>query len=109
MNRWCVSQSLPVAILAVTWMSFTSIIVMFPATPKTSPDEMNYTIVVLGAVLGLALAYYVFPKYGGRYWFRGPIKNIDAAMLRALEDKAGTKIESEDIDLTVEKPSTDYL
>ena len=66
---------------------------MFPTVPNPEPGGMNYTVVVLGAVLILAYVYYIFPKYGGRYWFKGPIKNIDASMLRALEVKVGTRIE----------------
>jgi len=67
---------LPVAIIAVTWMAFTTIVFLFPSTPQTTPAEMNYTIVVLGGVLALALAYYYCPKYGGVYWFNGPTNTL---------------------------------
>ena len=38
---------------------------------------MNYSVVVLGGVLLLSIAWYYFPVYGGVHWFTGPISNID--------------------------------
>ena len=38
---------------------------------------MNYTIVVLGGTFAIALIYYYFPRYGGIYWFRGPVPNLN--------------------------------
>ena len=36
---------------------------------------MNYTVVVVGGVLVLSVIWFYFPKYGGIYWFTGPIRN----------------------------------
>ncbi len=44
---------------------------------------MNYATVVFGGVLGLAILYYFFPRYGGRHWFQGPL-----GALRVLENDA---------------------
>lgn len=63
---------------------------------------MNYTVVVYGGVLVLALAYYYFPVYGGVHWFTGPVRTIEyeegknaAASLSASEsfeaDEKGEK------------------
>ncbi|TFK37004.1 amino acid transporter [Crucibulum laeve] len=68
--------SLPVAVIAVIWMVFIIIVFFFPASPAPGAANMNYTIVVLGGVLILAVAYFYFPKYGGRHWFKGPISTI---------------------------------
>ena len=59
-------------------MTFVSIVFLFPTTPQTDGPDMNYSIVVLGGVLGLSLVWYYFPVYGGVHWFVGPIRNIDA-------------------------------
>lgn len=59
-------QSLPVAVISVSWMTFMSIVFMFPTTPQTSAQEMNYSVVVLGGVLILSVAWYYFPVYGGK-------------------------------------------
>jgi len=67
----------PVAFLAVAWMTFMGIVFLFPTTPTTDTADMNYTIVVLGGVLILSLAWYYFPKYGGVHWFTGPVHTIE--------------------------------
>ncbi|KAA1473609.1 APC amino acid permease [Dentipellis sp. KUC8613] len=69
--------SLPVAVIAVAFMSFMIVIFTFPTTPNPTTEDMNYTVVVSGGVVILSLAYYFFPKYGGRYWFQGPIRTVE--------------------------------
>ncbi len=64
------------AIVAVSFMMFMSVVFLFPTTPQTSVQDMNYSVVVLGGVLLLSLAWYYFPKYGGIHWFTGPIANV---------------------------------
>ncbi|SJL08432.1 related to UGA4-GABA permease-also involved in delta-aminolevulinate transport [Armillaria ostoyae] len=68
--------SLPVAIIAVSFMTFMSVVFMFPSTPVTSVQDMNYAVVVLGGIFILSLAWYYFPKYGGVHWFTGPVTTI---------------------------------
>ncbi|KAF5375416.1 hypothetical protein D9615_008014 [Tricholomella constricta] len=68
---------LPVGAVAVLFMLFMSVVFFFPATPTTTVQDMNYTVVVLGGVMLLSVVWYYFPKYGGVYWFTGPISNID--------------------------------
>jgi len=67
---------LPVAVVAVTWMIFSIVILVFPTSPDPTAPVMNYTIVVLGGWILLCLIYYFFPVYGGIHWFRGPVANI---------------------------------
>lgn len=50
---------------------------------------MNYTVVVCGGTILFSLAYYYFPKYGGRYWFRGPVTTV------TMEDGNGTSSSSD--------------
>jgi archaellum biogenesis protein FlaJ (TadC family) len=70
-------QGIPVAVLAVFFMIFMTIVFLFPSTPQTSIQQMNYTVVVLGGVLLLSLIWYYFPKYGGVHWFTGPVPNVN--------------------------------
>lgn len=70
-------QGFPVAVVALLWMAFSIIILVFPTTPGPTGTDMNYTVVVLGGWLLLCVAYYYFPKYGGVYWFTGPVANVD--------------------------------
>jgi len=65
------------AVISVTWMAFMVVVFLFPETPEVGVGDMNYTVVVLGGVFILSLAYYYFPKYGGKNWFTGPMSTID--------------------------------
>ncbi|KAF7430212.1 GABA-specific high-affinity permease [Pleurotus ostreatus] len=66
----------PVAAVAVTWMTFMAIVLLFPSVPEVDTQTMNYTVIVLGGVLMLSLAYYYFPVHGGAYWFAGPVSTV---------------------------------
>jgi len=68
---------IPVAVIAVLFMMFMTIVFLFPSTPQTSVQQMNYTVAVLGGVLLLSLIWYYFPKYGGVHWFTGPVPNVN--------------------------------
>ncbi|KAH9836813.1 amino acid/polyamine transporter I [Rhodofomes roseus] len=80
---------LPVAAVALLWMIFSIIILIFPSSPAPDAPNMNYTVVVLAAWLALCLGYYYMPVYGGVYWFKGPIANVDV--------DEGKQAESEDL------------
>ena len=80
-------------------MLFSTVVVMFPANTNPDADAMNYTVVVSGAWIALCLGYYFCPKYGGRYWFKGPIANIEAEM----------DVDSKDGETEGERPSIEVV
>jgi hypothetical protein len=57
-------------------MIFMIIIFLFPTSPTTNAQQMNYTVVVFGGFMSLAIFWYYFPVYGGVHWFNGPISNV---------------------------------
>jgi len=62
--------SVPIAWTAVVFLTFGIILSMFPVGgPNPTPEEMNYTVVINGAVWGGALVYYFIDA---RKWFVGP-------------------------------------
>lgn len=69
----------PVAFIASCYMLFMIVVFLFPPSPGATSQSMNYTVVVTGGTLLLSLTYYFFPKYGGRYWFKGPVHTIKDA------------------------------
>ncbi|KIJ50209.1 hypothetical protein M422DRAFT_224818 [Sphaerobolus stellatus SS14] len=74
LGRW----SLPIAIIALIFMTFVNILVVFPATPHPTVANMNYSVVMAaGTVLG-SIGWYYFPVYGGVHWFRGPIRTVES-------------------------------
>ncbi|KAJ7747328.1 amino acid/polyamine transporter I [Mycena metata] len=85
-------MSAPVAFVASAYMIFMIIVFLFPAVPAATSHNMNYTVVVLGGTLLLSLAYYFFPKYGGRHWFIGPVQTIRDDD-RSSEDRASQRDE----------------
>lgn len=66
----------PCAIVAVSYMVFMSVVFMFPTSPITDAPNMNYTSVVVCGIMLLSIVWYYFPKYGGVYWFKGPIPTV---------------------------------
>ncbi|KZV65289.1 amino acid transporter [Peniophora sp. CONT] len=81
----------PVATGAVLFMIFIMIVFFFPATPDPMPATMNYTVVVWGGTLALAAAYFYFPKYGGRHWFKGPVSTVTGGERNVGEEAAKEK------------------
>ncbi|KAI5988507.1 amino acid/polyamine transporter I [Pisolithus marmoratus] len=85
--------SLPIGITAIAVMSFMIIVFSFPTTPTTDAANMNYSVVVLGGVLLLSLAWYYFPVYGGVHWFTGPVPNIDVDRVDETRHEDSTCVE----------------
>ncbi|KAL5524934.1 hypothetical protein ACEPAF_8803 [Sanghuangporus sanghuang] len=94
--------SLPCAIISVLWMAFMFVVFMFPENPLsgvTAAEDMNYSIVVLGGIMLFSVIYYYFPKYGGVYWFKGPVRTVGARD----EEKVQRYSEGEDVQNVDEK------
>ncbi|KAG8686042.1 GABA-specific high-affinity permease, partial [Ceratobasidium sp. 395] len=68
---------LPVAVIAVTFMTFIDFVFLFPADLNPAVADMNYSVVVTGAVFIGCLTWYWFPKYGGVNWFKGPVATVE--------------------------------
>ncbi|KAF8994230.1 hypothetical protein BDQ17DRAFT_1392446 [Cyathus striatus] len=66
--------SAPVAYVALLFMAFMVLVLLFPTNPGPTSADMNYSVMVVGGIISLCLTYYFFPVYGGRYWFTGPVK-----------------------------------
>ncbi|KAG1851835.1 amino acid permease-domain-containing protein [Suillus subalutaceus] len=89
--------SLPIAIIAVSYMLVMDIVFLFPTTPQTDVANMNYTVVVLGGILTLSIMWYYCPVYGGVHWFTGPVSNIG----KGTEGSVSSVRESEEKNLNV--------
>lgn len=80
--------SAPISLIAVLWMSFATIVLLFPTTPSgiDASTNMNYTVVVLfGWILLCVAGYYAS---GANRWFRGPKSNlVEGEGVREGEEK----------------------
>ncbi|CAE6413567.1 unnamed protein product [Rhizoctonia solani] len=68
---------LPVAIIAIMFMTFVNVVFLFPTELAPAVADMNYAVVVLGGVMIGCLIWYWFPKYGGVNWFEGPVVTVN--------------------------------
>ncbi|KAF4550558.1 GABA-specific permease-like protein [Elsinoe fawcettii] len=76
MGRW----SVPLACLSVIYLFFSIVLAMFPVGgPGPSPQDMNYTVVIVAALWGGALTYYYVDA---RKWFTGPKMTLDAEVVQ---------------------------
>ncbi|KAF8986767.1 APC amino acid permease [Cyathus striatus] len=82
--------SAPVAYVALLFMAFMVLVLLFPTNPGPTSADMNYSVAVVGGIISLCLTYYFFPVYGGRYWFTGPVKTT-----RATDSKPDSLYEKE--------------
>ncbi|KIK52793.1 hypothetical protein GYMLUDRAFT_207812 [Collybiopsis luxurians FD-317 M1] len=73
--------------LAVAFMVFMIVVLMFPTAPAPTASSMNYTVVVVGGTLLLSTLYYLV---SGRLWFSGPVCTVDGgANADHVNDKIG--------------------
>ncbi|KAG1823136.1 amino acid/polyamine transporter I [Suillus variegatus] len=70
LGRWYI----PIGIIAVAWVSFIVVLLLFPPTQTTTPAGMNYAVVIIMGVFIFASISWIFSAHK---WFHGPIKNID--------------------------------
>ncbi|KZS87161.1 APC amino acid permease [Sistotremastrum niveocremeum HHB9708] len=99
---------LPCAVVSVSFMIFMCFVFCFPSTPTTNAQEMNYSSVVIGGVIGGSLIWYYFPKYGGVHWFEGPVANLGGEVDVVKGAEKGEKGEEGSVDVVeLEKESLD--
>jgi hypothetical protein len=67
--------SYPVAIAAVTWIAFISIVFILPELNPVNSQTLNYAIVAVGIVLVYSLGFWFL---SARKWFTGPVSQIQA-------------------------------
>ncbi|CAM0885242.1 unnamed protein product [Alopecurus aequalis] len=63
---------------AVLWVSFVTVLFSLPVAYPVAKDNFNYTPVAVGGVLLLSIGAWVFHA---RFWFKGPIVNVDVLEL----------------------------
>ncbi|KAJ3540886.1 hypothetical protein NM688_g6163 [Phlebia brevispora] len=65
---------MPIGIIAVAWVQFVTVLLLFPGESNPPPDEMNYAVVLVGAVFIFASASWILSAHK---WFTGPLPNVD--------------------------------
>lgn len=62
--------------IAVVWVAIISVLFSLPVEYPVTMETLNYTPVAVGGLLLLTVGSWVFRA---RYWFKGPITNIDSS------------------------------
>lgn len=70
LGRW----SFPIGWTGIVWVAFMVVMLLFPNTQTANVQTMNYSIVIVMAFFIFAGGSWIF---SARYWFTGPIPNID--------------------------------
>jgi len=69
LGRWFV----PIGAIAVAWVTFINILLMFPTLLPVTAKNMNYAVVIIMSVFIYASLSWVI---SARKWFKGPIRNL---------------------------------
>ncbi|ODV60029.1 amino acid permease [Ascoidea rubescens DSM 1968] len=72
----------PVMAYSCIWTVFLSIVFVFPNFMPVDKENMNYTIVILGAVFLGAGGWWLL---GAKNWYVGPISNIDDSYAKEVK------------------------
>jgi len=78
LGRWAI----PVGSIAVAWVSFIVIMLLFPPGHGPTAAGMNYAVVIIMAVFIFASASWVL---SARKWFIGPVRTIDVTPTKSLD------------------------
>lgn len=60
--------------VAVIWVATISVLFSLPVAYPITKDTLNYTPVAVGGLFILVVSYWIV---SGRFWFTGPVTNID--------------------------------
>ncbi|PBK72426.1 amino acid transporter [Armillaria solidipes] len=69
LGRWAI----PIGTVAVSWVTFIVVLLLFPTGQHTTAQDMNYAIVLIAAVFIFATVSWVTSAHK---WFHGPVNNV---------------------------------
>ncbi|KAJ7489313.1 amino acid transporter [Mycena latifolia] len=70
LGRW----SVPIGAIAVAWVAFIEVVLVFPGAQTTTAEKMHYSVVIVMVVFLFASVSWVTSAHK---WFHGPVRNID--------------------------------
>ncbi|KAK0467117.1 APC amino acid permease [Desarmillaria tabescens] len=69
LGRWAT----PIGAVAVSWVTFIVVLLLFPTGQHTTAQDMNYAIVLIAAVFIFATVSWMTSAHK---WFHGPVNNV---------------------------------
>ncbi|KAF7309470.1 hypothetical protein MIND_00317800 [Mycena indigotica] len=70
LGRWAV----PIGAVAVAWVSFVVVLLLFPPSKAVDAESMNYAVVIVMSVFIFASVSWVV---SARHWFHGPVRTVE--------------------------------
>ncbi|KAF8345043.1 APC amino acid permease [Amanita rubescens] len=67
--------SIPVAVTAVAWIAFITIVFILPQINPVNSQTLNYAVVAVGIVVAYCIGFWIL---SARKWFTGPVRQIKA-------------------------------
>ncbi|KAI7859051.1 amino acid transporter [Circinella umbellata] len=89
LGRW----STVIGSIACAWTCFIVVSFLFPYEKPVTSTNMNYAVVVLGAIITFAGIWFAVDA---RKWFKGPRMTIDNDILNAVSVEASSTTQTED-------------
>ncbi|KAJ7230536.1 amino acid transporter, partial [Mycena pura] len=74
LGRW----STPIGAIAIAWVSFMVIVLIFPPGQTVTPASMNYAVLIVMFVFIFASISWVASAHK---WFNGPVRTVEEAMM----------------------------
>ena len=68
--------SLPLGIISMLYISFVCIVLLLPQYYPVTGATLNYAPVMIGSITLISTVGWIFPKWGGMHWFKGPQRTI---------------------------------
>jgi len=88
--KWHLGKfSTPLAVIASLWISFLFVVLILPQLYPVNAQTLNYAPICIGIISIVSLAGWFFPRWGGRHWFKGPIKTITEEELSNMRVEGG--------------------
>jgi len=74
---------MPIGIIAVAWVTFIVVLLLFPPGQSVTAKDMNYAVVIVMAVFIFASVSWIVSAHK---WFIGPVKTIDEAVMSEYDN-----------------------
>jgi amino acid transporter len=88
--KWNLGKfSLPLAIIATAWVCFLFTVLLLPQLYPVTAQTLNYAPICIGIISVVSIAGWWFPRWGARYWYKGPIRTISEEELRGVRVEGG--------------------
>jgi amino acid permease (GABA permease) len=82
---------LPIGAIAVSWVTFIVVLLLFPSGQAVGAAGMNYAVVIIGAVFAFATVSWIVSAHK---WFHGPVRNVNDSEISTAEKSTMTYVDT---------------